>query len=454
MKKLVLFVGDVVIFYASLFLALFLRYGKDYTYWLDSHVISFSVLLIFWALIFYINGLYEIRTSKNTVEFYSALSRATVLNVIVSVLFFYLIPFFSITPKRNLFILTLIFIVFILVWRLIFNKIISALTFKNNIIIVGFNQSSIELARFLKANPQLGYSLKYIADLTPEFRASPEDWFDFGIIKSPDRLKHVLEHEKIRIVVLSPEFYKVPGITNIFYKYINKKIEFLNLSKFYEILTYKVPLDAIDQTWFLENLKEGKRKFYEILKRLTDILLSIVFGAISLILYPFIILAIKLDSKGNIFFKQKRVGRGGEVFEIIKFRTMIENAEKNTGPVWAKESDSRITRIGKILRKTRIDELPQFWNVLKGQMSFVGPRAERPEFHEQLKKEIVFYEERYLIKPGLTGWAQIQYPYVASIADTKQKLQYDLYYIKNRSFALDITIILKTISIILRGWGR
>ena len=156
----------------------------------------------------------------------------------------------------------------------------------------------------------------------------------------------------------------------------------------------------------------------------------------------------------SVFYKQKRVGQAGKVFEIIKFRTMVANAEASTGAVWASTDDTRVTPFGRFLRRTRLDELPQFWTVIAGHISLVGPRAERPEFHELLKKEVPFYEERYLIKPGLTGWAQINYPYGSSVADAAEKLKYDLYYIKNRSFALDVGIILKTLRTALSQAGN
>ncbi len=180
-------------------------------------------------------------------------------------------------------------------------------------------------------------------------------------------------------------------------------------------------------------------------------MIAVFLGAVFLALLPFIALAIKLDSAGPIFYRQKRVGRAGTAFEMYKLRTMHRNAEHSSGAVWAQENDSRVTNVGRFLRRTRLDQL---WNVLKGDMSFVGPRAERPEFHDQLKKEIPFYEERYLIKPGLTGWAQLQKSYYSSVAETAEKLQYDLYYIKNRSLLLDLGIILKTTNVALRQAGR
>ena len=193
---------------------------------------------------------------------------------------------------------------------------------------------------------------------------------------------------------------------------------------------------------------------YETAKRFMDAVFAAILGTISLVFYPFLILAVKLNSRGPVFYKQKRIGQIGKTFEMLKFRTMRQDAEQLTGAVWAADNDPRATRVGGFLRKTRLDELPQLWNIIKGEMSFVGPRAERPEFHEILKKEIPFYEERYLIKPGLSGWAQINFRYGSSVKDAAEKLQYDLYYIKNRSLFLDLGIALKTARIALQQSGK
>ncbi|MBZ9569449.1 sugar transferase, partial [Patescibacteria group bacterium] len=186
-----------------------------------------------------------------------------------------------------------------------------------------------------------------------------------------------------------------------------------------------------------------------VFKRGFDILFSLFGLLITAILFPFIALAIKIDSPSPMFYSQKRVGKDGKIFTIYKFRTMKAGAEKE-GPRWASSDDPRITRVGKVLRAIYIDEFPQFYNILKGDISFVGPRPERPEFVKQLKKKIPYYGVRHLVKPGFTGWAQINYHYGASVEEAREKLQYDLYYIKNRSFFLDLGIILKTIKIIFK----
>ena len=175
-----------------------------------------------------------------------------------------------------------------------------------------------------------------------------------------------------------------------------------------------------------------------------------------LVLSPLILLTailIKLDSRGPVIFSQERVGQNGKPFQVHKFRSMVADAEKRSGPVWATENDNRVTRVGRIIRKLRVDELPQLWNVLKGEMSFVGPRPERAYFIEQLEKEIPYYSERHSVKPGLTGWAQVSYPYGASVEDAIEKLNYDLFYTKNMSFLLDMLIVFRTVKIVLFGKG-
>jgi lipopolysaccharide/colanic/teichoic acid biosynthesis glycosyltransferase len=175
-------------------------------------------------------------------------------------------------------------------------------------------------------------------------------------------------------------------------------------------------------------------------------------GIISLPIALLTAILIKLDSRGPVFYKQERVGKGGETFVLMKFRSMRMDAEA-AGPVWASKDDDRTTRIGKVIRKIRVDEIPQFWNILRGDMNFVGPRPERQHFVSQLAEEIPYYQQRHLIAPGLTGWAQIKYPYGASIEDARQKLQYDLFYIKNQGLVLDAIILFETIKIILFGRG-
>lgn len=437
MKKLSILLSDIIILYSSLFLTILIRYPNNFQEQYQLHLYPFSLIFISWLLVFYIANLYEPKSLRNNVHFYSALIQIIVIVASISIMFFYLIPLYGITPKTNLLIFLVIFTGLEFASRSLLNNIFQK-SFKKSVMIVGSNNQSLELDLFIKENPQLGYEIKSVVDI------------------NSDKLKDInqtIQEDKIDIIVLSPEAYQVPKIINIFYKSLEQKVGFMNLASFYELLTGMVPLGAINQVWFLENLNEGNKKAYEIVKRGNDMVFAVIIGLISLLFYPLIILLIKTTSRGPIFYKQRRVGRAGKTFEIIKFRTMKRDAEKDTGAVWALDNDPRITKVGKFMRKTRIDELPQLWNILKGQMAFIGPRAERPEFNESLK-DIPFYEERYLVKPGLSGWAQINFRYGSSVADTAEKLKYDLYYIKNRSLILDLGIALKTIRIMFQRSGK
>lgn len=450
MKRFFLFLGDILTLYASLYLTLFLRYGTSFNEQISLHLVPFSLLFIFWLLVFYVAGLYELNLSKNSPEFYSSLLTSIAISSAISVLFFYLIPDVQIAPRRNLLIYIVVFTGLISLWRWLYNRTLGK-TFRNNTIIVGFNQLSYDLAKYLNRNPQYGYNLRYALGVSEEAAFSFQST-DFRKVRGAKDIERIIENDHINTIILSPESYRLPDIIDVFYKASKRNVQFINLATAYEEILKKIPLEAINQLWFLENISRGEKRLYEILKRTSDMVLSLIGGAVLLVLFPILASAIKLGSPGPVFYRQKRVGKGGKVFEVIKFRTMVQNAEEQ-GAVWAQREDPRATRLGRFLRKTRLDELPQVFNVLKGEMSVVGPRAERPEFVEKLKKEIPFYEERLLVRPGLSGWAQVHYGKDLNHNDTKEKLQYDLYYIKNRSFTADLAVILKTIKTVLSATG-
>lgn len=224
----------------------------------------------------------------------------------------------------------------------------------------------------------------------------------------------------------------------------------------YQDLTGRVPVSHLGDDWYVAlpaHVKKNART-YMLVKRVLDIAMALVALVLSALLIPLVALAIRLDSQGPIFFRQTRVGRGGKLFRIVKFRTMRQDAEKGTGAVWAIDQDPRITRVGKLLRKSRLDEIPQLWNVFVGDMSFVGPRPERPEFDEELEREIPFYRARRAVRPGLTGWAQVSHGYGNTMLDALRKVEYDLYYIKNESLYLDLLILLRTVSVVLKLGGK
>ncbi|HEY9723556.1 MAG TPA: sugar transferase [Oscillatoriaceae cyanobacterium] len=220
----------------------------------------------------------------------------------------------------------------------------------------------------------------------------------------------------------------------------------------YENLSARIPVDHIDETWFVRSDALEQRFAFRIGKRVLDCVVAFFGLCFTALILPFVALAIKLADPGPIFYSQARVGRLGKEFRMYKFRTMRVDAEKD-GAVWAAVNDQRVTKVGAFLRQTRLDELPQFWNVLKGEMSLVGPRPERPEFVSMLSQAIPFYDRRHAVLPGVTGWAQVMFPYGASVEDAKEKLQYDFYYVNNRSFYLDLKILFRTAFVMLRKFG-
>ena len=261
---------------------------------------------------------------------------------------------------------------------------------------------------------------------------------------------------KIDIIVdFGEDLLKDPKLVDILLQYKLSGLQFYNYLEFYEMYENKLPVSHLSSKWFLEN--SGFEIYYNNFnlraKRLLDLIFAIIISICTLPLMIMAAIIVKLESKGPIFFVQERIGEGNKKFNIIKFRSMTTDAEKN-GPQWASKNDNRVTRWGKIMRATRIDELPQLWNVLRGEMSFVGPRPEREYFIQQLEKEIPYYNLRHTVKPGLTGWAQVMYPYGASVEDAYRKLQYDLYYIKHHDIIFDIKVLLKTITIVIFGKGR
>jgi len=440
-KRGILLGGDIFMLYLALFLTLAFRYGQNWEKNWNEHFLPFSMIYALSILVFYIIGLYDINVAQNNLSFFLTLTRAVFINAALAIIFFYFIPFFGISPKTNLFLNILIFALIFVIWRQAYNHFIKSPTLLNNIMVLGESQETRELIDYIKVNPQLGYRIQKVV--------STED------VKLLRDLIETIIQEKIQLILTIVSPHKDLNLVRNLYQCIPLKVVVSELPSFYEKITGKIPVSAIEEVWFLENLMADQKTFFTGLKRVLDILISLTAGIFALILTPFIAALVKFSSPGPVFYRQKRVGQDNQIFEIVKFRTMIHNAEKN-GAEWSREKDDRITWAGKFLRKTRLDELPQLYNIIKGEMSFVGPRPERPEFafSSDILAQIPFYQVRHSIKPGLTGWAQIKYPYGASIKDTLQKLQYDLYYIKNRSFTLEIAIILKTIKIILSGGGR
>jgi len=445
-KKIILFFGDITILYLSLWLTLLIRYGDDFDLarW-QQHFWPFTIIYFFWLIVFFIAGLYELTLARNNIDFYSTLLQGIIINASLAIAFFYFIPYFGITPKTNLFLNLAIFTLLFSGWRHLFNRLIKSPALINNVLIIGKNKEIGQIIKLIKKNPQLGYRIR------AQIKAKN--------IQTPFDLLEMATQKNIKTIITAIDPHQDSKLVQSLYQCLPLKISFSDLPSFYEKTLGKVPISSIGEVWFLENLTESQKNFYEAAKRILDMLAALVMGVVFLASFPIFSLIIKLNSPGPIFIKQRRIGQDGQIFILYKFRTMYATAKDGSSepdgrPIYAQPNDPRNTRVGKFLRKTRLDELPQLWNILIGQMSFIGPRAERIEFVQQLEKKIPYYQIRHIVKPGLSGWAQVNFRYGASVKDSVEKLQYELYYIKHRSFILDLSILLRTVKIILKGGGR
>ena len=430
-KILFLLLGDIVALYLSLFLTLAIRYGGlFFEAFADSHAWPFLIVFVLWIAVFYIAGLYNLRHLRNGFDFQRNLALTLGVNALIAVSFFYLVPTLGIAPRRNLFIFLLIFAVVQFYWRRFYNKSAASGEAPNKIFLVGNGETTEEIYKTITSNPQMGYEIV-------KWEKEEE------INQTINNLKSLLNEHRVNLVVVPRHLKKNERLSKKLYEILSAGIEIRDLPNFYELIFQKIPLSDLEETWFLEHLAHGRERFYDQLKRGGEFLFALILGLILLPLELLIAVLIKISSPGLVIYRQKRVGKNGREFTLYKFRTMKIDAEKD-GPKWSKLNDGRSTKIGHLLRFTHLDELPQLLNILKGELSFVGPRPERPEFVARLREEIAHYDIRHLIKPGITGWAQINHRHEASVEDTGEKLQYDIYYLKNRSPILDISIILRT----------
>lgn len=450
LQKLSLLAGDVFILYLSLYLTLCLRYltTPNWITW-SNHFNPFTIAFAAWLLIFYISDLYNIHIAINNSKFFNLTIRSVIFASLLSASFFYLNPFISIAPKRNLLIYLVIFTILFISWRRLFNTLLFSYFPKEKLVIIGYNKKVKELAKILEQKPHLGYKISLIVGQVDENEIN-----SIPTSSNINELSDIIKNQKISTIILASDPNQSDKLRASLFPLLHLKTNFISLPNFYEQITGKVPIDAISEMWFLENLSEGNKRFFDLQKRIYDIALALIMLALTWPLWIIIAIAIKLESKGPAFFVKEgsiRLGQNNKTFKTIKFRTMREEGNDRKLTV---ANDPRITKLGSFLRKTRLDELPQVINILRGELSFVGPRPERPVYIKELEKQIPFYHERLLVKPGLTGWDQVSGQYHSpSVEDTLKKLQYDLFYIKNRSLYLDVSIILKTIAIVLKRGG-
>lgn len=450
-KQLMLIGGDYLSWIIGFFIAISLRYFEA-PEWeiLEKYIIPLFFLFILWIIINFINGLYDLvflKKKKNKIQFW----QAALISFFVGLIFFYIIPQKNISPKTILFLTTILGYSLSYLWRLVYDKYINNSRLSTNVIFVGYTPETEELIKIIENYPERGYHIQAIFD--PENNIKSEDYPFFTVENDLDNISNY----KSDLIIIAPQIKTDEESTKKLYQTMLTDTKIVDLSSFYELITGRIPPATFSEAWFLDHLKINL-PIYDRIKSVIDFLAGLIIGSIFIILFPFIALAIKLSSPGPIFFFQKRIGKNNKIFTLYKFRSMYvlnkDGSAEINGAQFALKNDERITPVGKFLRKSRLDELPQCWNLLKKEITLIGPRPERPEIVEELTKMMPFYSLRHVVKPGLTSWAVIHQNYTDTMETSLQKLQYDLYYIKNRSFLLDISIILRTVNVIFRMKGQ
>jgi sugar transferase (PEP-CTERM system associated) len=392
--------------------------------------------------------LYDLRTLADRRALVVGLIQALGGASLVLAVLYYWIPGFII--GRGVFVVASVFVGFLVAgWRLAFEWLSLRVGPAQRLLIVGTGAAAVELARELfDRRQELGVELVGFVDSDPGLVGTR--LINPGIIGTIEAIPMIVKDRQVdRVVVsLADARGKLPmeGLLNM---KLNDGVQFDHLASVYEEYTGKIAVENLRPSWLIFSDGFRKSRLLNAAKRFLDVAMAATGLALSIVILGAVALAVRFSSPGPVFYHQRRVGKDGRVFTIHKFRSMRTDAEAQTGAVWASAADPRVTSVGRFLRRTRLDELPQLWNVLMGDMSFVGPRPERPEFVAKLTTEIPYYGQRHVVRPGLSGWAQVRHAYGASVDDSLQKLQYDLFYIKHLSIAFDFFIILETIKTVL-----
>lgn len=425
-KLAIAFLGDVIVFVLSLILVLYLRYGNEtFMAQLSVHREPFIVVLILWLIIFYIANLYTYKAFSNTLEISRSLITTVLISFFINITIFYIFSrYFNLTPKVNLVIFSIVFLGLDMLWRYSLRKIFIRKEHCRNVLMMASSPLVKSVNEYIDTNPHLGYSVYFFND-------DIKTLIDF------------IQKNSIALIVIDGHSLKNATTARTLYGLISKDVEIVLFTDFYESLFRCIPLAEVEEEWFIREITENK-SIYESVKRLIEVVAVIITVPITIPLIIIIGILVRVTSRGPVIYKQERTGKNNKLFTLYKFRTMVAN---HNGPLWTEEKDNRVTFFGKILRHSHFDEIPQLWNVLKGDISFIGPRPERSKL-VKMYETIPYYEIRHIIKPGVIGWAQLNYKPSTSIDEAQEKFQFDLYYLKNRSFILDLFIIIKTVRMV------
>jgi exopolysaccharide biosynthesis polyprenyl glycosylphosphotransferase len=415
----------------------------------------FVVLTLLWWLVASVLNTYDVQAAAGMLT--GPLSALRSLSVVAVVYFF--IPILSAPLTRSRLSWAIFFMLAttgLVAWRLIYASVLVQPHFRKRLLIAGAGRSGETILSTIREGQEANYKVVGFVDDDPEKVGTTVG--DVPVLGSRYDLIKLIQQQEVGQVILAVT-HEGEIHADLFQALMDCHelgVDVTPMVLFYEELTGRVPVEHIGQqlSALLPLNHNPLASLYRLVRRVVDLAAALVGLAVLALILPLVALLVRLDSPGPIFFRQTRVGKGGRQFQLIKFRTMVEDAERPGEAVWAKRGDNRVTRFGRFARKVRLDEMPQLWNVLRGEMSLIGPRPERPEFVEQLEEQIPFYRSRHAVKPGITGWAQVNYRYGGTVEDTLTKLQYDLYYIKHQSFYLDLLIFFRTVGTVLSFRGR
>ncbi|MGP1520553.1 MAG: sugar transferase [Treponema sp.] len=445
LRQFSVFCVDLSLLFSSIYITLFIRYHRfprlDIFF---NHVLHFIPIIATWLILMYTMKMYNLNKMLMKRTGLLEMLSSAFISMLVGFSVFYLF-FSSITPRGFLVLYSFLSFTLLVFWRFYYTLVSTRKKELLSILFIGYDSVLEDIIPYLSKDNYFKYKIVGIFENNPVIKENLIS--NTKMLKDRQALLGVLENSSPDIIILADDRAIDSSIKADLFALMGTHHQFILLHEFYEIILRKVPVGQIHDTWILSNIDLSSRQYFFFMKRLFDIGFSLFILCLMLIPFLIIAIAIKFDSKGGILFKQIREGKGGRHFSIIKFRSM--HIDGNTFAPTEKK-DARITRVGSFLRKTRLDEFPQFINVLMGDMSIIGPRPERPELAITLEKEVPFYKQRLLVKPGITGWDQVSGEYHSpSIADTCKKMQHDLYYIKNCSVLLDLSILFKTIATVL-----
>jgi sugar transferase (PEP-CTERM system associated) len=453
-RTVVLLVGETAVLAFAVALGSYLRLQDgDWTLQADfAGMLRVLLIVVVCQACLHYADLYDLRTIVDTRDLLVRLLQALGATSLILAAIYFWLPDWVI--GRGVFLYSAVLIIsLILAWRLFFTWLTKHAAPRERLLLVGTNPASVALARELfDRRKELGVEIVGFVD--PDSSRVGAPVINPGVIGTIDDIPSLVERLNVdRVVVSLSEARGRLPMDRLLDIRLQNGVSFDHLASVYEEYTGKIAVENLRPSWFIFSDGFRKTRVSAAVKRAFDLVLSLVGLVVSLPLMAVVALLVKLTSRGPVLYHQERVGLNGRTFPVHKFRSMRLDAETTSGPVWSAKHDARVTPIGRFLRRARLDELPQLWNVLGGDMSFVGPRPERPNFVEELTAKIPFYGQRHVLKPGLTGWAQVRYTYGASVEDAIEKLQYDLYYIKNLSFALDLVIVLETVKTVLLRRG-